>query len=210
MTLNSGKSESPDSHQVPPGAKSPEKSGNGSQTRPSISLVLLLVAVIAAGAGAGAWAFARPDERTVEFIIPTPGPITVHVTGVVAAPGVYTLPPGSRAQDAIDAAGGLSSSSPVNLAAVLHDGQQLVVTEPPATRTPAETGTVTSPPNRLDLNTASADELEQLPGIGPSRAAAIINFRDRNGLIKYADDLTAIDGIGPATVDAIRPLVVQP
>ena len=210
MTLNSGNSESLDRHQILAGSKSPEKTGDSANRRPSLSLALLLLAVIAAGAGAGAWAFARPDERTIEFIIPTPGPITVHVTGAVVSPGVYTLPPGSRAQDAVVAAGGLSSSSPVNLAAVLHDGQQLVITGSPATSSSVNSETVTSTPNLLDLNTASAGELEQWPGIGPSRAAAIINFRDRNGLIEYADDLTAIDGIGPATVDVIRPLVVQP
>ena len=62
----------------------------------------------------------------------------------------------------------------------------------------------------LDLNTASASQLEDLPSIGPARAASIVSFRERNGPILFVDDLTAIDGIGPATVDGLRSLVIQP
>ncbi len=181
---------------------------------PSISFVLLTLAIVAAGAGAVAWAFARPDSRTVEIIIPTPGPFAVHVTGAIVNPGVYTLPPGSRVSDAVEAAGGLSEPSSINLAAVLRDGQQVVVSglETASGVGPnSGDGSLVGSPNDLllDLNTASPTQLEDLPGIGPARAASIVSFRERNGPILFVDDLTAIDGIGPATVDTLRSLVVQ-
>lgn len=174
--------------------------------------MLLTLAIIVAGAGAITWALVRPEQRAVEILVPTPGPMVIHVTGEVINPGVYTLQPGSRVSDAITAAGGLAGNSSINLAAPLRDGQQLVVVdevlEPNAGGTPQAV-----PPNAnilLDLNTASAIQLEELPNIGPTRATAIIGFRERNGPILFVDDLTAIDGIGPATVDTLRPLVVQP
>lgn len=181
---------------------------------PSISFLLFALAVIVAGSGMLSWALLRPDPRTVEILLPTPGPLVVHVTGAVSNPGIYTLPPGSRVAEAVDAAGGLTGQSTVNLAALLRDGQQVVVQEINS----ESAGDVASPGSGLsgdgvnlllDLNTASAIQLEQLPGIGPTRAAAIIDFRERNGPLLFVDDLTAIDGIGSGTVDALRPLVIQ-
>lgn len=200
------------SNNAPPGTSEARRPKAERSAFPSISFVLLAIAVIAAGSGAAAWALIRPEQRSIEIIIPTPGPVVVHVTGDVSNPGVYTLPPGSRASDAVDAAGGLSEPSNINLAAELTDGQQLVVTaadEDAATQTEGfeAAGSLAI---LLDLNTASASQLEQLPNIGPSRAAAIVSFRDRNGPLLFVDDLTAIDGIGPATVDGLRSLVIQP
>ncbi len=184
-------------------------------SRPSFSFVLLALAIVAIGAGAATWALARPDSRTVEIVVPTPGPLVVHVAGEVSRPGIYELQPGSRVSDAVAAAGGLSEPSTINMAAPLRDGQQIVVravAEEPAEGEIAQGAPDASPdPNiLLDLNTASATQLEELPNIGPARAASIISFRDRNGPILFVDDLTAIDGIGPATVDGLRSLVVQP
>lgn len=182
------------------------------QSRPSVSFLLLTLAIIVAGAGAIAWALVRPEPRAIEILVPTPGPVVVHVTGNVENPGVYTLQPGSRVSDAISAAGGLTEVSSVNLAAPLRDGQQLVVAgaSSPAIASASPAAAPVDPNILLDLNTASEIQLEGLPNIGPARAASIISFRDRNGPILFVDDLTAIDGIGPATVDALRPLVVQP
>ncbi len=174
--------------------------------------MLFAVAIIVAGAGALTWALVRPDSRTVEILLPTPGPIIVHVTGEVTSPGVYTLEPGSRVSDAIEAAGGLAGSSDVNMAAPLRDGQQLIVTadQPAMPSNPDQSAEPTEPAVLLDLNTASAAQLEELPNIGPARASSIVSFRERNGPILFVDDLTAIDGIGPSTVEGLRPLVVQP
>ncbi len=184
----------------------------GRTSRPAFSFVLLTLAVIIAGAGAITWALVRPDQRSVEIIIPTPGPVVVHVTGGVENPGVYTLQPDSRVSDAITAAGGLSEPSSINLAASVRDGQQIFVAGL-SSQTSGSDGPAAAPsdPNiLLDLNTASAVQLEELPNIGPTRAASIIGFRERNGPILFADDLTVIDGIGPVTVDSLRALVVQP
>ena len=185
------------------------------RSMPTVSFLLLTLAVIVASVGAVTWAIVRPDPRTIEIIVPTPGPITVHVTGSVPNPGVYTLPPGSRVAEAVDAAGGLTGESHINLAAPLRDGQQLVILEAAVAPTsdPLQSNGDPGPQASnllLDLNTASAVQLEQLPGIGPTRAAAIVEFRERNGPVLFVDDLTSIDGIGAGTVDALRSMVIQP
>lgn len=169
-----------------------------------------MLAVTVAGSGGLAWALVRPEHRAVEFIVPTPGPLVVHVTGPVFNPGVYSLPPGSRVADAISAAGGLTDVDlNINLAAPLRDGQRLAVTgDVPVVA--GETAVTGDPVVLLDLNTASLDQLVELRNIGPERAEAIIDFRERNGPILFVDDLMAIDGIGPAIAETLRPLVIQP
>ncbi len=185
---------------------------DGAVRRPALSVILFSLAVIVAGAGFITWALVRPQPRTVEIIIPTPGPVTVHVAGEVMHPGVYTLPPGSRTSDAIEAAGGATTETGINLAALVHDGQ--LVTVIGIASAPVDGQTEESPGQApailVDLNTASASQLESLPNIGPARASSIISFRERNGPILFVDDLTAIDGIGPSTVEGLRSMVIQP
>lgn len=156
---------------------------------------------------------------------PTPGPIVVYVSGAVMAPGAFTLPPNARIADAIAAAGGLradADSAQVNQAQHLFDGAQVHVpvmgsAPPPAggligllpTPTPASRTTTVeiASDGLIDLNTATQTELETLPGIGASKAAAIIANRP------YAtvDDLDRVPGIGLSTLNQLRPLViVQP
>ncbi len=148
------------------------------------------------------------------------GELVVHVVGGVLRPGVLRLPAGSRAVDAVELAGGLvplADSARVNLAAELVDGQRLVVPivgqEPPtevpsspgATRPGA--GTVSGPTGPLDVNVASVEELDGLPGVGPSTAAAIVDHRSTTGPFRSVDDLLDVRGIGDAKLDAIRDLV---
>lgn len=132
-----------------------------------------------------------------------PPDLVVHVAGEVHEPGVVRLPPGSRVVDALEAAGGTlpgASLDAVNLARVLADGEQVRVGLPPdpaVQGAPAQPGT---PPARLDLNAASATDLESLPGVGPVLATRILAFRDENGPFRSVDHLIDVPGIGPAVL----------
>ena len=149
------------------------------------------------------------------------GPVTVHVAGAVTAPGVVSLPAGSRAVDAVTAAGGLAAGADpdrVNLAAELTDGQRLVVPlvgQPPPAEV-APTGTTSpgsgaaaggGPVTPVDLNSATADQLDALPGVGPATAQAIIGHREQSGAFRSVEDLLDVRGIGEAKLESLRDLV---
>lgn len=145
---------------------------------------------------------------------PTPGPIRVHIAGSVNQPGVYSLDRRAIVAEAIEAAGGASVDANlelVNLAAPLSDGAKVTV---PAVGDLSAGGEAPQPvvepassQERLDINSATAPELERLPGIGPSLAEEIVSFRNANGPFQTVDDLQHVSGIGPAKLDAIRDLV---
>jgi len=153
---------------------------------------------------------------------PTQAPITVHVIGAVVRPGVYAFPEGSRVQDAVIAAGGLLAEADpnlINLAAKLEDGQKLEIPAvggsiPGAASTAAGPFTVLTTPgattNNADLvniNTATADELDTLPGIGPTTAQKIIDYRTQHGPFSQIEQVMDVSGIGPATFDRIKDLI---
>lgn len=143
----------------------------------------------------------------------TAGEVVVHVAGAVVSSGVYRLPAGSRVIDAITTAGGLAVDArpdAVNLAALVADGQRIYVPRAGEPVPPDPGGVAappTSPPGPVDLNRASVDELDSLPGVGPATAAAIVAYRDQHGPFSSVDDLADVRGIGPAKLEALRGLV---
>lgn len=140
-------------------------------------------------------------------------PLTVHVAGLVARPGVYELPAGARVVDAIDAAGGAidgTDLSQLNLARVLVDGEQVAVGVPAAPVPPGGAGPGAGPTPGLapiDLNTATESDLDTLPGVGPVLAARIVAWREENGTFSSVDELLEVSGIGESTLADIAPLV---
>lgn len=142
-------------------------------------------------------------------------PVVVHVAGSVRSPGVYRLAADARVDDAVHAAGGPSSGADLdglNLAALLVDGQRVYVpvageVDPASVPSGAVVGERASPTGPLDVNAATAEQLESLPGVGPATAAAIVEDRERNGPFASVDDLDRVSGIGPAKLAALRDLV---
>jgi competence protein ComEA len=147
-----------------------------------------------------------------------PAAIVVDVAGKVRKPGIAKLPAGSRVVDALHAAGGVRrgvSLAALNLARVLTDGEQIVVgvRAPPGVSASAAgaaaptAGSTGSPVPMVNVNTAAQAELEELPGIGPVTARAILDYRTENGSFTAVDQLLEVSGIGDATLAKIAPYV---
>jgi len=171
---------------------------------------------------------APPRGKSFELSpLPTSAPLVVYVTGAVIHPGVYSLPRLSRVSNAIEAAGGLqpnADQSAVNLAARLSDGQKIVVPKinepvtsiesstPQGGQPKPQSGLATpSKENPINLNTASAEEFDLLPGIGPTHAADIVAYRTQHGSFNTIDEIMNVPGIGQTTFDRIKDLIyVEP
>jgi competence protein ComEA len=183
----------------------------------------LVIAALVAG-----WFLLRPPAgASTESLLPLAGSsaeapaattstsaatLVAHAAGAVVRPGVYELPAGSRVTDLIDAAGGPTADADVdklNLAAAVIDGERVYV--PRVGEVVAAVGASgdpgAMPAGPLDLNTATLQQLDELPGIGPATAQAIIDERSRRGGFRTVEDLLDVRGIGPAKLDAIRDLV---
>ena len=139
--------------------------------------------------------------------------IVVDVVGAVRRPGLYRLSEGARVADAVARAGGATPKAQlelVNLAARVADGQQIVVPRRGAVAASAGVGgagTSVPPSGPVHLNTATLEELDALPGVGPVTAQKILDYRQEHGSFASVDELDAIPGIGPARLEQLRELV---
>jgi competence protein ComEA len=153
---------------------------------------------------AGAGVTGAPSSRVV-----------VDVVGAVRRPGLYRLEQGSRIADAVARAGGAvgkADLAQVNLAAPLADGEQIVVPKRGATvATASGSGSAAlpgAPSAPVQLSTATLEQLDSLPGVGPATAQKILDYREKHGAFSSVDELDAVPGIGPKRLDQLRDLVV--
>ena len=188
---------------------------------------LIVVLVLTLG-GAGLWYMRSLPKPIVVAEAPGPGQVVgpagasaaaspsaaaviVDVAGWVKQPGVYEMVAGDRVIDAIERAGGARKGaelSALNLAAPLIDGSQILVPRMGATTgTPGSVGSAPGGTALININSASATELETLPGIGEVLAATIVQYRTDNGPFASVDQLEDVSGIGPSTLDEIRDFV---
>lgn len=158
---------------------------------------------------------ANPRQAQSGIILPTQisTEITVFVTGEVNNPGTYSLPPSSRIQDAIKMAGGWTAradQTALNLASILSDGQGIYVPaigedspQDPSTErfAPVDNG------GKININTATIEMLDDLPGIGPSKAEQIVAYRQNNGAFDTIEDILSVPGIGPTIFEQIQDLI---
>lgn len=171
-----------------------------------------------ASRGASPGSSARPNQ-----------PVVVSVVGLVHTPGLVTLTAGARIADALKAAGGTTDGADtigLNMARQVDDGEQIVVGIAPVKGQPPVLGSSVSPDSAaprpstsssrrtkgvpapvINLNTATVQQLDVLPGVGPVTAAAIVAWRDANGKFSSVDQLAEVDGIGPGRLEKLRPLV---
>ena len=186
-----------------------------------VACALLAVLVLAGNRLAKTGTSSAPDvalpvETAASAV---PDRLVVHVVGAVRRPGLYRLRKGHRVADAVARAGGATRKADlaaINLAAPLVDGTQVLVPHrvaiaggapagsPSGTAASGSTGGA-SPP--VSLSTATLEQLDGLPGIGPVTAQKIVDYRTENGPFASVDDLDAVPGIGPATIEDIRDLV---
>jgi competence protein ComEA len=139
-----------------------------------------------------------------------PTAVVAHAAGAVQQPGVYELPAGARVTDVIDAAGGPlpdADLDQLNLAAPVADGERIYVPRVGEVVAAVVGADDAAPAGPLDLNAATLDQLDELPGVGPATAQAIIDERDRRGGFGSVDDLLDVRGIGPAKLEQLRDLV---
>lgn len=149
-----------------------------------------------------------PGSESSSAPLSTAGLVVVHVAGAVKKPGLQQLPAGSRVADAIKAAGGITNikvQDSVNLARLLIDGEQIMVGAPVTAAIGSSGGGQSG--GKVSLNSANQQQLESLPGVGPSLAQRIMEFRSSHGGFRSVDELDDVVGIGRATLSRLRPLV---
>ncbi|WZH36353.1 MAG: ComEA family DNA-binding protein [Microbacterium enclense] len=181
-------------------------------------IVLVLVAfAVTVGIGmlrgtTGTQVVSAGPSQSATALVPAEAGLYVHVAGAVRAAGLYRLEAGDRVADAIALAGGFADDAEragVNLARAVADGEQIVVPvmgSSPDPATGGATGT-TAAGDLIDLNTATREQLDTLPRVGPAIADRIIAWRKENGRFTSVDDLGSVPGIGDKMLEGLRDLV---
>ena len=178
----------------------------------------MTVAAALAGAAFLTWRATGGAGPSIEIVLPTPAPpqavetagIKVYVTGAVVMPGVYSLREGARLHELVEAASGAKSDADldaVNLAARVEDEDHWRIPARGEASTAQSAAPQRASQGRIDLNSATAEQLRGLPNIGEARAQAIVSFREARGRYATVDDLLLVSGIGPETLAAVRNLV---
>jgi competence protein ComEA len=185
----------------------------------SVTRIGLAVVALVAGIAVVYALYRAFDERSAPPIVIEDAaatlPVVVEMRGEIETPGVYELSPEARLQDAITAAGGLTEEadlSTVNLARRLRDGELIVIVpEPVPGSTPrvplADAGDAPNADEsrvRININTATSEELEALPGVGEIIATRIVEYRELNGPFRSIDDLIHVEGISDRVIDGFR------
>jgi len=189
-------------------------------------IIVLIIAVLALGTGTGLFVGSRlikstpnplpqivNDPSSADIGPTVPVSINVYVTGAVLHAAVYTLPEGSIVRDALAAAGGAANDADliaVNLAARLEDGEQVTVPVKSADGTTAAATPTSSSSTvhaRISINHGTLADLDTLPGIGPVKAQAILDYRAQHGLFKRLEDLQNVTGIGTKTYEDLKSLI---
>lgn len=189
-------------------------------------IIVLIIAVLALGTGSGLFVGSRliksapvplpqiiDDPSGTDIAPAAPVFINVYVTGAVLHAAVYALPDGSIVRDALAAAGGAAKDADliaVNLAARLEDGEQVTV----PVKSADGASTIVSPTSasstvraRVSINHGTLADLDTLPGIGPAKAQAILDYRAQHGLFKRLEDLQNVKGIGTKTYEDLKSLI---
>lgn len=178
---------------------------NPSMTAVGIGALVLVAGALWFGWGTTEAAPTRPDAPMA--LAGTDTNITVHVSGAVLDPGVVQVPSGSRVKDVVLAAGGATGAADltqINLASSVRDGERVIVPHRGAVQDPS------GGPAGVDINTATAQGLEGLPGVGPVLAARIVAYRDEHGPFGEVEDLLDVTGIGESKLAAMRDAISTP
>lgn len=208
-------------HQAKQPMNNPNTNSSTNPPRDVISLAILLIAAVLVVGTVVYTQLNEPPTTTVEILplpatptqLPTdiPPPLEIYVVGAVQTPEArLSLSAGSRVEDAIAAAGGPTDDADlgrVNLAEVLRDGQMIVVPSTSMTVSDGAAIPTANAPTLININTATLDELETLPGIGPALGQAIIDYRATNGPFTTIDELDNVSGIGERTLENLRPYI---
>jgi competence protein ComEA len=190
------------------------------------SLLVGILVLVIVGGGAVLW-LRRPQPAPIEIVTPvpsatpvprsspTPTPLRVYVSGAVRHPDVYLLPPQSIVKDALAAAGGATDEADlerINLAMELYDQQQVHVPRcgeaaSAAVSPGGAAPSASSAAGPININTATVEQLDVLPGVGPAIAGRIVSYREAYGAFAAIEEIMNVQGIGPATFEEIKGMI---